>query len=750
MWERSSRDSDTQSETDDSEILFFPHTVAAIMSVGVNINQKESICVICGSNSLPEELLLPSCQHYYCKECVNENAGIVEKTFFCPSCHVEVPLEDVGGCLEIMTRRSSLEQSLKSLTVSCESCSDSEAKADNYCLECEKCVCSKCIESHNRMKVFDDHSIVPMQDLGECLSSSNRLDYLKCPSHAEPFIAYCFSCQCLTCNLCITNEHCDHKLEFCATAAPKIKTELESNIASLKMFEDGLKNALADQQIVLEEIESTGRCVAQRIKDLFDLQHKILETYKQDFLDQSECRVREMREHVTEYLNKFSQMHSEVSSVVSYTKCCIEHCSSKELVALNTRLMENVSKKLEVSQSGFKIPEKPVLLGVKSNSESIEKFEECCRNMARLKEVKIDPSKCSITGFEASEAEVGRHSEISLVIKLSDSRPTKCKAEVKSHLKCMLNDSVLSCEVSREETGQYSIGYTPIDRGLHTLSVFVNGKEILESPLPLFVSVSPQNICEPISIISQSLSLPTALAVNSSGEMVVTELEGGLVVLNKVGKEIKRLKLKKHGFQELSGVAVDAEDNIFFVDMVTSKIGKLDPTCNCIFKKKVSQVNGPGHCSVTIAQDEVLVCECHNKGSVMVYNKDLDYIRIICTNNLGLLLDLALDSHNNLYAVDNTNICISVLDCQGQLLRTIGHDTSIPHQLRCPRNVRVIKRHIYVSDWEEEAIVKVFDLDGKYVSSFGPGTRSSASGLCIDSSGYVYLFDLFKSTIEKY
>ena len=728
------------------------------MSVGGNINQKycesESICFICRGSSLSEELLLPSCQHYYCKECVNENADIVKKkTLFCPSCHVEVPLEDVGGCLEIMTVRSSLEQSLKSLTVSCESCSDSEAKADNYCLECEKCACSKCIESHNRMKVFDEHSIVPMQDLGECLSSSNRLDYLKCPSHAEPFIAYCFRCQCLACNVCITNEHCDHKLEFCATAAPKVKTELESNIASLKTFEDGLKNALADQQIVLEEIESTGRHVAQRIKDLFDLQRQILETYKQDLLDQSKHRVGEMRERVNAYLNKCSQMHSEVSSVVSYTKCCIEHCSNNELVALNTRLMENMSEKLKVSQqSGFKIPEKPVLLGIENNSESIEKFEECCRNVARLKEVKIDPSKCSITGFEASEAEVGRHSEISLVIKLSDSRPTKCKAEVKSHLKCMLNDSVLSCEVSREETGQYSIEYTPIDRGLHTLSVFVNGKEILESPLPLFVLVSPKKFGEPVSIISQSLSLPTALAVNSSGEMVVIELEGGLVVLNKVGKEIKRLQLKKHGFQELSGVAVGAKDNIFFVDMVTSKIGKLDPTFNCIFKKKVSQVNGPGHCSVATAQDEVLVCECHNKGSVMVYNKDLDYIRRIFTNNLGLLLDLALDSHNNLYAVDNTNFCISVLDCQGQLLRTIGRDTSSPHQLRCPRNVRVIKCHIYVSDWEE-AIVKVFDLDGKYVSSFGPGTRSSASGpqgLCIDCNGYVYLFDLFKSTIEKY
>jgi len=644
-----------------------------------------------------------------------------------------------------------LEHSLKNLSVSCGSCSDSAAAADSYCQDCEKYVCLKCIESHERMRIFDGHCIVPIQNLEECLSST-KLEYVKCPLHSEPYITYCFSCQCLACHLCVANKHCDHSLEFCATAAPKVKTGLGSIISSLKTLADDLESAIADQQIILEEVEASGKLVAQRVQDLFDIQLQILETCKQHLLDQSERKVKEKMTHVTEHLNNFSQMHRKISSVVSYTKHCIENCSSSELVVLNTQLMDNAGKKLEESLSEFKVPEKPVLLGIDSYSENIRKFEEICGKVAEVIEVEIDPSKCSIVGFGDNEAKVGEQTEVSLVIKLSDNQPTKCKAEVESHLKSMLSDSTLGCEVSRKETGLFCIKYTPTHRGLHTLSVFVNGKEIFESPLPLFVLTSPLNFSQPISIISHSVSLPTAIAVNSRGEIVVTELKGNLVVLDKMGKEVKRIKLNKHGFQELSGVAIDAEDNVFFVDMATSKIGKVGPTFNYIMKKKVSQVNGPGHCSVALAQDEVMVCECHNKGAIMAYNKDLEFSRRISTNDLGLFLDLALDTHNNLYTVDNTNLCVSVLDGQGQLLHTIGHDNGSPNQLRCPRNVRVLKHHVYVSDWEE-GIVKVFDLDGKYVTCFGSGHWSAPSGpqgLCIDSNGIVYVFDLFKSTIEKY
>ena len=219
--------------------------------------------------------------------------------------------------------------------------------------------------------------------------------------------------------------------------------------------------------------------------------------------------------------------------------------------------------------------------------------------------------------------------------------------------------------------------------------MLVNGKEVSASPFPVFVTI-------------------------------LAEFEGDVVVLDKTEKELRRLKHKKHGFQELSGLTVDAEDNIYFVDMVSNQIYKSNSSCRNVLKKRVKQVNGPGHCGLAVVQNEVLVCECHNEGSIMVYNnQDLSYGSRIIAKGVGLFLDAAADCHGNLYAVDNANSCIQALDNQGKSLHSIGCGESGIYQLKCPCNVGVAKEYVYISDWVD-ASVAVFTMEGNYVTFWGP------------------------------
>ena len=51
------------------------------------------------------------------------------------------------------------------------------------------------------------------------------------------------------------------------------------------------------------------------------------------------------------------------------------------------------------------------------------------------------------------------------------------------------------------------------------------------------------------------------IAVNSSGNVLVAEQGGDVLVLDKNGKAIKR---SEHGFTELRDVAVDKDDNIIY------------------------------------------------------------------------------------------------------------------------------------------------------------------------------------------
>ena len=44
---------------------------------------------------------------------------------------------------------------------------------------------------------------------------------------------------------------------------------------------------------------------------------------------------------------------------------------------------------------------------------------------------------------------------------------------------------------------------------------------------------------------------------------------------------------------------------------------------------EVKQVKGPGHIGMTVVGDEVMMCERDNKGTIMVYDRELKYVRRI-------------------------------------------------------------------------------------------------------------------------
>ena len=86
---------------------------------------------------------------------------------------------------------------------------------------------------------------------------------------------------------------------------------------------------------------------------------------------------------------------------------------------------------------------------------------------------------------------------------------------------------------------------------------------------------------------------------------------------------------------------------------------------------RVQQVKGPGYYDVTVVGDEVMVTECHNKGVIMVYNRELKYVRQIVGNN-DALFDLCPDSHHNVYVCNDENSVIHIYSKDGELLRSFG------------------------------------------------------------------------------
>ena len=160
---------------------------------------------------------------------------------------------------------------------------------------------------------------------------------------------------------------------------------------------------------------------------------------------------------------------------------------------------------------------------------------------------------------------------------------------------------------------------------------------------------------------------------------------------------------------------------------------------------EVQQVKGPGHLGVAVVGDEVMLCECGNKGTIMIYNRELEYARRIVHEDMGLFYKLSSDSHGNLYITDGSKSMIRVFSNDGVLLRSFGYDSNGVNRLNEPHGVCVSGQYVYVSN-DGSDNVSVFTTARHCVTSFGlrgdkEGEFYHPSGVCIDQHAIVYVCD---------
>ena len=147
-------------------------------------------------------------------------------------------------------------------------------------------------------------------------------------------------------------------------------------------------------------------------------------------------------------------------------------------------------------------------------------------------------------------------------------------------------------------------------------------------------------------------------------------------------------------------------------------------------------MNGPGHLYVAVVGDEVMVTECGNGGRIMVYDRELKYVRQIFGAVESLFYFLSSDSHYNMYVSDDENVRVQVFSNDGEFLRSFGCDENVVARLKSPWGVCVAGQYVYVADYGTHKIV-VFTTEGDYVTSFGSGGYYD---VCVDQDGFVYMF----------
>ena len=697
--------------------------------------EKEITCAVCHDHYQQPKVL--PCLHFYCKECIIKlalRAG-VEQPFPCPECHKEASLPE-GNVDNLQTavfinhlknQYSQLEKAL-SKEVKCEMCSTSELKVQAFCRQCNMLACKKCIGSHRRMKaLFGGHEIIAL-DAVKKVGDKHLLTKI-CPSkvchlHLKFLKMFCSDCKQLICRDCTIKEHKDHDFEFSHVAAINKKKMLTDSLKPLKVMEGHLSGAVEEIKRAQLKLEAQAVSVANNINTSFEELHMILERRKQQLLEEAGREVSNKMASFKGQEENMSIASAEVRSIINYTEQCVRHCSDDEVMCMHAEIGSRIQQEIEgQGQPGRIIPPvEQVEVGVEVRCA--EALEQLCQIRAKI------VVGCPVIKINkvASEAEINKISEVSMSVS-----PTKPDVLIDCHLKSLCNGSNIKYSVEEIGVGKYCIQYTPTVRGRHEVTISVDGQPVAGSPFPVLVCGPPTLLDKPVKVWD-GFKRPWGMTVNSVGEIIVAEYEGDVVVMDRDGTRLRTIKSLEHQFDRLRGVAVDSEDNIYFTDEDTNGIFKSNKDCSKVHVHIVQQVKGPGHIDVAVVGDEVMVTEFSNNGVIMVYDRELKYVRQIVGVNNDTLYGLCPDSHQNVYVCDSENSVIQVYSKDGELLRSFECDEKGVKRLKCPWGVCVAGQYVYVADFGVDKIV-VFTTEGDYVTSFG-GHKSP--GVCVDHDGFVY------------
>ena len=622
-----------------------------------------------------------------------------------------------------------MEKAHGKLETTCEMCPGGKATA--FCRQCVQFMCEKCVESHQRMKMFATHIVSTLEELKQ--GGVKELTFEnppppKCEDHEEPKKIFCFDCNKLICRDCIVIEHAGHNYEFVKKAAPTTRKKLTEHLSPLKNLLPDLSTAVNQVKGTKQNIQAQKELTERQVNTKFQELHDILDQCKIRVLRESSALADSKMEKLTVQEKGLDLSLGTAQSLIDFVERTLENASDEELITMQEQVVSRIDA--EVVKRGKEAANPDP---VEKDDFGIEVF--VCEDLKKLCEnnVIVCEGKPIVKGDGIKTAEVDKCASLNVYISSKQGKP-------QAVLKSLVDQSTQQLQAVPLMGGVYSVEYTPRVRGRHHLLISVDDQPIPGSPFSVFVKIPPTKLDKPVKQI-KGINIPVYMAFNSSEELIVTDFLGDVLVFDKKGEQIQSISKSKHGFGAISGVAVDKEDNIYVCDSNKHCVYKFNKRGD-LLKRFGTKGSGPKELNfprgIAVAGDQVFVCY-QNNHRVQVLTTELEPVKQIGSEGTGNEHfnepeDVAVDNEQMMYVTDCSNDRVQVLTMDGRFIRSIGKKGNGQGDLYGPRGV-CVTGFVYVADYR----VSVFTKDGQFVTSFGNGHITSPRGVAVDSDGFVYV-----------
>ena len=649
--------------------------------------ESEVTCPLC-LDIFTEPKRLP-CDHVYCRECLRGLAlRSTSGSISCPECRTEIPVPNFD--VAVFTTPHQV---------------------------------NRLIEMYNNLSLAE----MATPQLATCGVHNS-----------QPLALYCETCETLVCRDCviITCAKKSHVYGFVDEMVEKYQTDLHRQMEPVKSLHQQMSTALDNIITADKELECKKEAKLRDIQSAFDALYEIIE---------------QERIFLTESVKRFLQKQEDFNS----TK---RNEITAALEKLNDLIQCTDTYSMQESKSDF-------LKGIDSRKQSINTVHECSRSLtlhpATVPEVEVELlnpmdlknlfgeknyiySTHIQTSLDLTDVKTLATSEILLNLRPHFVREKVLgKVNVASELHCCHCDSVQAVHVKKIADDNYSLSFSPKTRGHHELHIKCNDTHICGSPIPVYVTIHPDQIMAAGK--PQVTALDNVAGIKCHGQhLLLSQLHRGILILDSATKSVIRT-IPVPGVCEV----VFDDTHIYATDMEQHRLIKMDMN-GTIIKTTGGKGSCPGEFDYPngIQQnrdnDEIFVCDSSNH-RIQVFDKDLNLIRMIGGRGTGNGCfdgpdDLAFDGIGNLYVADQYNHRIQVLTPQGEHIRNIGQPGNKLGKLNHPGSVAIHMGMLYIADFSNKRI-SVFKASGEFVTAFGKKILTKPECIAIDRDGFVHVTD---------
>ena len=657
-------------------------------------NLKEHVtCSICLDTFTDPKTI--TCLHTFCFECLKKHALISQRNekFRCPECQAEVDLPEANRFDKLPTsfHHNSLlsvlaiRQSGKGNDISCGVCKKKSAEI-SYCFECAKFMCSDCVNAHQLFShLTEGHKVTPVKQFQpqDYEALMRRQSFCSQKYHEREVTRFfCLKCQICVCQICIATDHKAHDVEPLEKAA------------------DGEKaNILTRTEVLKTKTKVFGDTIREYEQTVFELETNLTNA-KREVSKAAEQMIAKIREDERRIITALENIHASRADKLDSAKAQVQS------------LLKQINQAIEFAEN---LIQRSSSSDIMQSKNYLEKRFELLENTP-IPEIPVNSFLKFYPTKEGNNLTLGYEATSEPVQGLTQDFQAGVESEFKVHPQ-ILGEQVYEVKVLVEpadkigslttlyenQDGDYSVKFTPIVPGLFNIIIKVNGKEFAESPYNVQVKQRLIQVVGEIEIKGETLEKPIGIAVNSKGQIAVSDYNKHCILItNKEGNCVRKVGCYGNNAGQLNkpaDVTYLNDDNILVVDELNHRIQQFNVRTGNYVKSFGNKGTRDG--------------EFHNPFSV------------------------CLDKEGRVIVAEYKNNRIQVLSKDGEPLFQFGN--SGPEKLNKPKSCIYHENKYIVSDWGNNCL-KVFDNTGKFLYKIGEpgegdGQLKRPNGLCLQKCG---------------